>query len=214
MSLTQQALLHYVLNQLANFFPDKSTDNEPAIRKALPTALDRVEFCFSKINIKYYTEGSDVLFNHLNGDQYAVFLYYLGNTVYRLGGEPTVSTRLFLLNKLLTGLDAYYEVELPDIFILVHPLATVLGRANYANYLMVYQRCSIGSNHGVYPTIGPYTTLHPGASVFGHCTIEGNCSLAAQAMLIDTDLKHNSVYFGSPGNAKVIYRDNAPAFWR
>ena len=38
--------------------------------------------------------------------------------------------KLFLLNKALHGCDIYYEVALPSVFLLVHPLGTVLGRAS------------------------------------------------------------------------------------
>ena len=96
-------------------------------------AFQRIEFCFSKINNKYFFDGTNSVFNHLNGDQYAIFLYYLSNTLFRLNQDTNLCSKLYLLNKALHGLDAFYEVQLPDIFMVIHPISTVLGRGKYDN---------------------------------------------------------------------------------
>ena len=59
-----------------------------------------------------------------------------------------------------------HEVELPDIFLFSHPLGTILGRARYANYFLVYQHCTIGSNlDGIYPTFGEGVAMFGGKNV-------------------------------------------------
>jgi serine O-acetyltransferase len=64
-------------------------------------------------------------------------------------------------------LDAFYEVELPDVFAFQHPVGTVLGRGRYGNYFFVYQRCSVGANvAGRYPTIGE-SVIRPSATTAG-----------------------------------------------
>ena len=50
----------------------------------------------------------------------------------RLSKEDLAS-KAYCLNKALHAIDVFYEVELPEIFFLEHPLGTVLGRAKYSN---------------------------------------------------------------------------------
>jgi len=52
------------------------------------------------------------------------------------------------------GIDLFYSVPMPDVFMLVHPVGTVIGKANFSNYLVVYQNCTIGADTDVYPNFG------------------------------------------------------------
>ena len=83
-------------------------------------------------------------------------------------------------------------------FLLVHPLGTVLGRGNYKDYFMAYQRCGIGSNHDIYPRLGRNVTLRPGSSVLGNCDIGDNVTIAADSLVLDYSVASESVYFGKP----------------
>lgn len=203
LSLTKDDLADYVRRQTENLFPDGRGGARDALAQHLGAALERTEHCFSKIAGKYFSGGESVVFNHLHGDHYAMFLYFLSNTIWKAGGDPAVCAKLFQLNKALHGIDVFYEVALPDIFLFVHPLGTVLGRAQYADYFLVYQQCTVGSNKGVYPTLGEYLSLHPGASVLGKCTVGENCTLGAGALLLDKDLKKDTLYVGSPNNYTI-----------
>jgi serine O-acetyltransferase len=143
-----------------------------------------------------------------------MFLYLLCNTAYRAQASAGLPTKLFLLNKCLHGIDAFYEVELPSVFLFVHPLGTVLGRGRYSDYLLVYQRCGVGSNHDVYPTLGLYTTLRPGSAVLGQCKLGRNNTLAAESLLLDRDLADDSLYIGNPRDFVVRPATNTPPIWR
>lgn len=199
-SLSRSDLINYTLNQIYNFFPDNKTYNKKDINFAFDTSMERIEYCFSKVRNKYFFQNGNVVFNHLHGDQYSMFLYFLSNTLYKNNFDISLCEKLFLLNKSLFSLDAFYEIELPDIFLFVHPLGTVLGRAKYSNYLIVYQRCNIGSNHDIYPHLGEHLTLHPGASILGDCHIGRNVKIAADGLLIDMNVENDSVYIGNPKN--------------
>ena len=215
LSISSKELCNYVANQINLFFSDGSLINQNQFIIDVNNSLERLEFCFSKINNKYFFNGQQSTFNHLNGDHYAMFLYILSNTVYKntnASKEDPLASKLYLLNKALHGIDAFYEVELPKIFLFIHPLGTVLGRASYSDYLVVYQRCGIGSNHNSSPELGEYLTLHPGASVLGQSTIGNNCSIASDSILIDINIDDNSVYFGNPSKYKLkkneVYNDS------
>lgn len=210
----QKALALYVTNQLNLFFPDGEPVPNGLLETILPRTLERVGFCFSHIADRYFFDGKKVVFSHLHGDQYGMFLYYLSNTLFRERGEIPVCSKLFALNKLLHGVDAFYEVELPDIFRWVHPLGTVLGRGTYGDYFLVYQRCGIGANHGVYPRLGQYVSMHPGSSILGDCDVGAGCELGAEALLLDRPLPDGTLYVGTPGSFRMIPREPTGACWR
>lgn len=198
LSLRKNDLLNYVIAQLNVFFPDKKPIRKNSITGFFGLALDRAEFCFSKINVKYFWKDNSVYFDHLHADQYAMFLYLLSRTLFQNNADIEVCNKLFQLNRYLHGIDVFYEVALPDIFLFVHPLGTVLGRAKYGNYFLVYQRCNVGSNKNVYPAFSDYVTLHPGAAVLGNCQVGKNCKIGTGSLLLDKDLEQDSIYIGNP----------------
>ena len=210
----RNALCLYVVGQLNSFFPDRNPVSSKFLASVLPQTLDRVEFCFSHVADRYFFDGKTVFFSHLHGDQYGMFLYYLSNTIYRGGGDPSVCAKLFALNKALHGVDAFYEVELPDVFRWVHPLGTVLGRGTYGEYFLVYQRCGIGSNRNVYPTLGKFCSMHPGSSVLGSCKVGDRCEMGAEALLLDRSLPEGTLYVGKPGDFRAIQREPNLSHWR
>jgi serine O-acetyltransferase len=214
-SLNKSDLAYYIDKQISMFFPFGNEKNLSVLIKYIDFAFQRIEFCFSKIKNKYFFDGTNSVFNHLNGDQYAIFLYYLSNTLFRLNQDTNLCSKLYLLNKALHGLDAFYEVELPDIFLVIHPISTVLGRGKYDDYLIVYQRCGIGSNHNIYPTIGKYVTLHPGSSVLGNSTIYDNCAIASESFVLDKKIESNQIYIGNP-KSYFLKENNFPIsqFWK
>jgi serine O-acetyltransferase len=213
-TLDQQQLAAYVTRQMNNLFDDGQAVHCDEVLQLLPQVMSRLEHCFTNIDNKYFFNGISAVFNHLHGDQYAMFLYLLCNTAYKVGAPVGLSTKLFLLNKSLHGIDAFYEIELPSIFLFVHPLGTVLGRGCYSDYFLVYQRCGVGSNHDVYPTLGRYTTLRPGSTVLGKCTLGRNNTLAAESLLIDRDLFDDSVYIGNPRDFVIRSNSDVPSIWR
>jgi serine O-acetyltransferase len=213
-SLTEEGLAHYVSGQLNAMFPDGRTVPADVIRALLPEAMARLAHCFSHVHNKYFFDGTQAVFNHLHGDQYAMFLYILSNTAHRQGAADDVPSKLFLLNKALHGIDAYFEVELPSIFLFVHPLGTVLGRARYSDFLVVYQRCGVGSNHDIYPELGPFFTLRPGAAVLGKCKVGTSVTVAAESLVLDRDIQDDTLYIGNPRDFSLRKGKGKLDIWR
>ena len=213
-SLDVDGLAALAARQLNAAFPDGSDVAPADLADAARVALQRLEHCFTHIGNRYFFDGRDAVFDHLHGDQYAMWLYLLANSLHAGGGRADACKKLFLLNKALHGCDIFYEVELPSVFLLVHPLGTVLGRGRYADFLIVYQRCGIGSNHDVYPTLGRHLTLRPGAAVLGRCTVGDHCTIAAESLLLDRDLEAGSVYIGNPRDYITRTGRSQESIWR
>jgi serine O-acetyltransferase len=213
-SLTLDRLLAYTCRQVNTHFPDDSPVVPDEFQAFASITIERLEHCFSHINNRYFFDDNQVVFNHLHSDQYAMWLYLLSNQAYRNKCDPATCSKLFLLNKALHGLDAFYEVELPSVFLLVHPLGTVLGRANYSDFFVAYQRCGIGSNRDRYPTLGQHVTLRPGAAILGNCQIGDHCQIATESLILDRDLPANTLYIGNPGNAVLKPQTEPYPLWR
>lgn len=199
LSLRIDKLSQYVITQIKHFFPDGQKCQE--VSRYMRETLERMDYCFSAVYNKYFRVDSQTHFNHLNSDQYSMFLYFLSNTLYKKEENIHTCEKIFYLNKLLNGVDVFFTIKLPDIFLFSHPVGTVLGRAKYDNYFFVSQNCTIGSNHKVdYPVLGKYVAVYEGASVLGKCTIGDNCKISAKSLIMDRDLKSNHIYIGVPHN--------------
>ena len=186
LSLNKTDLLKFVVKQVNNIIPDLNPLKSGEIEKAFDVALDRLEYCLSKIKSKYYFENGNSVFNHLNSDHYCIFLYYLSNSIYKENNNEEVATKFFLLNKFLSGIDAFYSVELPDVFMVVHPVGTVLGKAKYKNYFIAYQNVTVGAtDEGIYPEFGEGVILYSKTSVIGKSKVGSNVIFGSNSFIIN-----------------------------
>lgn len=203
------SLYKLLRRQLESFFPvlDLEFDNE--VTPAIDAALEKIEVCFSHQTNKYFSQGGTPFFNFYHSDQYAMFLYYVSNAISRRHGDRSVSDRIYYLNKVMNSVDIYHEVELPPVFLLGHPVGTVLGRAKYSNFFTVSQNCTVGNNKGVYPRFGEYVTMFSGSKVLGDCAIGNNVLISANSYVKDTNIEDNSVVFGCSPNLVIKQIDRA-----
>lgn len=205
--MTAEDLCVYVTHQLNRVFPDNHQVVPAQLRSAMGEALERTRACFAGIEKKKFRADGQIMFNYLHPDHYAMFLYLLSNTVSRRDKTNPLAFRLFYLNKVMHGLDAYHDTELPEVFQFMHPLGTILGHAKYGNYFCVYQGCSVGSDeNGAFPEIGEHAILYAGASVIGRSKIGNNVVIGANAMILNRDIPDNKVILG--GCSHLNMRDN------
>ncbi len=211
-SLNLGDLSAYLAVQVTNLFPDGPVSPE-TLRPFVNAALERTEYSFSRIKTKYYSDGEITVFDHLNTNHYASFLYFVSNSIFRENGDIQLAKKVFGLNKALHGVDIFFEVEMPDVFLLVHPVGAVLGRARYGNFLCVYQSCSVGANlDDVYPTFGDGVILYGGSRVSGNSQVGNNCIIAPNAVVIDAVIPPNTITFGlPPGTVSKSTRHNVIA---
>lgn len=194
-SMTEDGLVSYVERLLDHYVPDGQAI-AGSLRAAVHDGLRRIEYCFTHIHRKYYNQNDAVTFDHLNSDHMAALLYFIGNSAWKLTGETTLPTKLFYLNKVMHGLDLYFSVALPDIFLLVHPVGSVIGNAEYRNYFAIYQNCTVGSDAGIYPRFGEGVILYSRTSVLGDCDVGSNVVFAANSFIVNTAVEANSVVVG------------------
>lgn len=194
-SIEPKNLAGYLAKQLEHFYPDE-IDVRAGVERILPSVIERMDHCFSHIHKKYYFENQQTLFNHLNSDHYAMFLYWVANEAFK-HQLINLAEKAFLLNKALHGVDAFYSVSLPEVFLFVHPIGTILGNAQYSDYFVVYQNVTIGTDvNGIYPAFGKGTVLYSKSSVIGHCTLGDNVSIAANSFIRNLSVPDDSLVVG------------------
>lgn len=210
-SITTGDLCSYVSRQINNLFPDGRPISCADIKMGASDALDRVEFCFQRISVKRYFANKAAHFDHLYSDQYLMFLWFLANSLWRKDAEVGLLNKVYLLNKSLHAFDCSYNTPLPNIFIVIHGVGTVLGKGTYSDYLTVYQGCTVGQAHGKYPVLGRGAGLGTGASVLGECKLEKYVSVGAGCTLVNTNIEEgSSVYRNADGKLIVNKRGADP----
>jgi len=167
--------------------------------------LQRVEKCFDGTSNKYYHRDGEVYFNPFHSGQYCIYLYWLSRTMYE-SANSFLADKIYYLNKIMNGCDMFYEVDLPEVFMLDHPVGSVLGRARYSNGFSFGQNCTVGNNNNIYPSIGENVRLCANASIIGNCHIGDNVQIGAYACVKDQDVPANSIVFGQSPN--LIIKEN------
>lgn len=193
------------------YFSDKSMVKGD--RRSVDLALERLEYCFKHISLKDYQKNGEVQFYHLHMDQYSTFLYYYANSIWKNGGSKIFADKLVLLNRALSGMWCSYKNKLPDIFLLGHPVGTVLGNANYSNYLVVLQNVTVNTIRDVEDkwllNIGNGAYLSAGAKIIGNSSIGDWCTVGVNTVLHNKLLpdKHLA-YNDSDGKLIILKHDN------
>lgn len=196
--IDRASLLDYLCRQLVTFFPD-GVAVRCEIEQYLDAGLARAGQCIDGVCV--WRQGS---FDYLHSTQYTIFLYYLANAIWRDGGDLRVCAKLFYLNKMLNGIDLFYEIEMPKVFFIGHSMGIVLAKATYGEYLVLYQNSTVGKNHGVAPVLGEGVILYPNTAVIGRCQIGDRSVISQGVSVINTDTPGNCcVYQGEAGQLVV-----------
>ncbi len=184
----------------------------------LDNAIKRTIFANSFNNNKYYRIENS-LPKIFHSGQYCVFLYYLSNEMYLQDNSGENAEKVYYLNKILNSVDIFYEVTMPDIFSLEHPLGSVMGRAKYGDYFHFYQGCTVGGSNGLYPLLGKGIVMYSNSKILGDCHVGNNVIMSANSYIIDCNIPDNSIVFGQ-GREMVIkqistekYQELTKQFW-
>lgn len=223
LSLSKEALQNYIARQLEYRFPDRKScmDFKETINiKAFDEALQRLEYCFSHISVRGYSISDDKgkqhpFFNHLHSDQYSQFLYYFSNSLWKKEGDLDLCSKLILLNRDLHGCWFSYKGDLPDIFILVHPVGSVIGHVNvkFSDYLVVLQNVTINSTESSL-ILGKYLFLAAGAKIIGGGKIGDRVSIGANALVRNPDITNDCIIYQDTktGIITQVHNENTKCF--
>ena len=212
LSLTQDELIDYTSRQLNYFFPDKNVINLHHYKNEVTESLNRLENCFNKVTLRHYNNGEEVLFNHLYSDHYIMYVWYLGNTIWKNTQNKELCNKLYYLNKTLHAFDCMFDTKLPDIFLIFHGAGTMLGKAIYDNYFVALQGVTIGSHKGKYPIIGKGVSLTAHSSIIGDCTISNNVSISIHTTIFQKDIPANQSVFLDAKTGELTFRTSSVSY--
>ncbi len=176
----------------------------------------RIKEEHSHVKNKYYrTEGKEGIVNPLHLEHYSRLMYYFSRHLFLKQADKIILDQIFLSIKSKCAIDLFYEFDIKKYFMPFHAYASVLGRAEYGNYTIITQNCTIGNNYGKYPKLGDGLILSPGAIVLGSCRIGKNVQIAAGALVVDTDVADDTVVFGRVPNLdfRKNKRDNISMYF-
>lgn len=191
-------LTNYLNKQLTNFFPD-GLDSAPIVTAHINDALSMTNTCIGSLK-DWALNGFDYKISW----QYATFLYFLSNIIWKKTGNSEVPVKLFLLNKAINSLELFYEIELPQKFFLSHTPGLVFAKANYSNYCVFHQCCTVGRSSEDRPTLEEGVILYPNSMVIGKCLIRENTVISPGTAVINTDTPGNCLVFNGKGKNPVI----------
>jgi serine O-acetyltransferase len=198
-------LLALVERQLTNLFEyDPGADAGP-LQAAMEITLNRVSHCFSRIVLKRYQQDGAARFSPFHSGQYCIFLYYLSHTLARQGASG-LADRVYYLNRALNGVDLFHQVDLPEVFCVEHPLASVIGRAQIGDCFFFAQGVTVGGNKGAYPVIGRHVSMLSNSKVVGRSVIGDHVILSANCYVKDAEIPPHSIVFGQDRN--LIIKNN------
>ncbi len=202
-SIPLNEIKKYVVRQINTFFPDSNVldENDKEFEDAFIDAIRRTNYCFQFITLPGYTVLDDngqkcSYFQHTNSDQYSQFLYFLSNSLWKkYPHRSDICDKLILLNKMLHCCWYTYKVKLPDIFLLAHPVGSVIGHAIYNDFLVILQNVTIGDRKKSIEPIGKFCFLSGGAMIIGCEKIGERVSIGANTTVFRTPIPDNSIVF-------------------
>lgn len=213
LEIDKASILALVCRQVDNNFTLCDAEHKQ-IEASIDNALNACEDNFLHSTNKYFTRVIDgnreAYFNPFHSVQWMIFLYYLGNRIFRNGGGK-ICDKLYYLNKLMNGIDLFYAIELPNHFGAEHPVGSVMGRAKYSNGFFFYQGCTVGGTEDKegnihYPIIGENVRMYSNSSILGNCIIGRNVQVGAGAIVKNQDVPDDSIVFGQSPNLIIKLR--------
>jgi serine O-acetyltransferase len=196
-----------VIHQIKNYWFDF---DEEIIKSKVKVALKKVEICFCASQSKYLHDGEKMIFSPQHSVTWMIFLYYLSHelAMNQVSGRKEADC-VYYLNKIMHDVDWYHAIELPPHFMAEHPLGSVLGRAKYGDYFMVYQGTTVGGNGFkedgsiCYPEIGKNCVMYANSTILGKSILGDNVIVAAETYMKDAIIPDNCMVFGHSPNLVI-----------
>lgn len=217
LSIPKNRLQEYVRQQANYMFPDDYDLHGEDITRAFDDALQRLEYCFKYISFPAYCdESGQTHFSHYHADQYTQFLAYFSHSLWNISQNKPACDKLLYLNRSLHSIFISYKCKIPDIYFLGHPVGTIMGNADYSNFLVVFQNVTIntaGDGNTLLPKLGKGLFLGAGAKIIGNKPIGNGVSVGVDVLVHNTEIPDNKVVIkNSNGQVEINDRKSDKCF--
>lgn len=211
MVVDRELVKNYVSNQCDSFFPDGHSFRKENIDYPFDIAIQRMECCFKEITLPSFSnEEGQTFFSYLHTDQYAMFLYFLMNSIWTETENKSVCDKLMCLNRMLHGFFISYKCKMPKVFLWGHPVGSVFGNAQYGEYFFANQNVTVNTytyeDGGIGPVIGKGVFIGAGAKIIGGEPIGNRVSIGVNAVVYNTKIEDDMVVYASCGGVKIKKR--------
>lgn len=211
-SLNREELTSYVLYQLNNFFPDCNKVDKMILKKSIDMGLERTEYCFKFFKNEQYNDGVNTYFSHLHADQYATFLYFIANSMWKTYAEKNTCDKLLNLQRTLHSFFLSYKCPMPNVFCLCHPIGSIIGNAIYSDGLCIGQNVTINtskdSRGNLDLRIGKGVWFAPGAKIIGNKKIGDRVSIGIDVTIYNEEIENDLVVIIENGKKVIRKRIN------
>lgn len=192
--------------QLNNMFEILNQEERNMIHEAVQNSYKKYTEHIQRLVVKGFER-----LNPYHSGQYCIFLYTISRQLYQEQNSMQLADRVYYLNKIMNGIDLYYQVELKSPYYFEHPVGTVLGKARYGEKFTVYQGCTVGGIHKgvsdfVYPDIGDNVMMFSHSSLIGACTVGNNVILASNTIVKNENIPDNVLVFGQ--SPTLVFKEN------
>jgi serine O-acetyltransferase len=186
--------------QLAALAPRRTA---PSLEPIVEAALPRMESIVSASALPGYHDADGTpRFDIAQTDQSAMFIWLCSNEAWRAGDRVTAAD-FFALNKALNAVVCMYDTQLPTIFLWIHCVGMMLGKARYAERFVAYQNVTVGTDRGARPSFGEGTILFAGTKVVGGAEIGARTVVSLNSVVIDERIPPDSVVAGRSPDLQV-----------
>lgn len=195
--------------QLNSFWRTNLIEQDIAVY--IDNAIEKTKKSFDASNRPHYLKNG---FSVLNTCVYSVFLYHMSHDIAGDGCDENrckLADKLYYLNKIMNCVDWYWNISLPEHFIVDHPLGSVLGRAKYGDYFSIYQGVTVGESlkkdEVALPTLGHHVIMFSDSKIIGKCNIGNYVILSANSCVINTHIPDCSIVYGKGKDIKIRTMD-------
>ena len=215
-SLGRRELLEYIGKQGDHLFPDGVRIAGKDAEAAFSLAMDRMENSIRTVTLPGYHNGDgEATFSHMHADQYAQLLYFFGNSLWQLNQNKAVCDKLLGMNRALFSLFLSYKCRMPEHFVLGHPIGTILGNADYGDFLVVFQGVTVNTETdgegNPAPRLGKGLFLGADAKIIGNRSIGDRVSVGVGSMVYQREIPADSVVFLETESGKTVVRPRRKA---
>lgn len=168
---------------------------------------DRIAAEHGFCTARYYREDTGrALVNPLNIEHLTRLLHPFSRRLFLQQAPEALLDCLFYVMKSRCALNLFYRTQDIEFFFPLHALGSVIGYGEFGPFIALTQNCTIGHNHGHYPTIAGGLWMGPGSAILGRSKVGRNVRIAANALVVDREVPDDVVVFGIGTDIK--FKDN------
>jgi len=192
--------------------------NDKIVVDIFESTLNNIIDQHSRVKNKWYSKKGDGIFDLLYLDHFLILCYRFSNALYKSGIFEELAKAIFYSSKIRTSADIFYQTEIGDYLLPVHPIGTIIDcHVKYGKGLILYEHVHIGSysitgkkpEDVIRPEIGDGVIIYGYSKILGNSKIGDNVIISLGTTIINKDIPSNSkVMMASNGRLIVLPNRN------